>query len=284
MANGDLPFFKFYPTDFAASGKVEAMTTEAVGAYILLLGKAWHQSPPCSLPDDPHILAKWSRLGVDEWAGVETMVLACWTKRGDGRLYNARLESEYIKATRERDGKAEGGKRSAEARRQVSSKILQRVLEDTSNKSEVRSQKPDSKPPPPLAGARAATAIDRIQAMIGRDLSSSDRLTITRAEDKYGHMGTLEIHGQHVGYIDLFDRAVGVAIAEPHFEWRSAGAFTRYIAAIVQRAVDERVWPGERPEPVGVGVGTPAMPPVSKAEQEAVERAWAKQQAREAKR
>lgn len=147
MASGDLPFFKFYPLDFAASGKVEAMTTEAVGAYILLLGKAWHQSPPCSLPADPLILAKWSRLGVDGWAGVESMVLACWTKRGDGRLYNARLESEYIKATQERTGKSEGGKRSAAARRQVSSKILQRVLEDTSNISEVRCQSSDSSPP-----------------------------------------------------------------------------------------------------------------------------------------
>jgi uncharacterized protein YdaU (DUF1376 family) len=284
VASGDLPFFKFYPTDFAASGKVEAMTTEAVGAYILLLGKAWHQSPPCSLPADPHILAKWSRLGVDGWAGVEAMVLACWTKRGDGRLYNARLESEYIKATREREAKSEGGKRSAAARRKVSSKILQRVLEDTSSISEVRSQTPDSKPPPQRAGANAATVIARIQAMIGRDLSSSDRLTITRAEDRYGQMGTVEIHGQQVGYIDLFDRAVGVAIAEPGFEWRSAGSFTKYIAAIVQRAVDERVWPGERPEPVRMGPSTPAIPPMSQAEREAVERAWAKQQAREAKR
>jgi hypothetical protein len=126
--------------------------------------------------------------------------------------------------------------------------------------------------------------IDRIQAMIGRDLSSSDRLTITRAEDRYGTMGTVEIHGKQVQYIDLFDRAVGVAIAEPGFEWRSAGSFTKYIAAIVQRAVDERVWPGERPEPVRVGPSTPAVPPMSQAEREAVERAWAKQQAREAKR
>lgn len=116
MAEGDFPYFRFYPRDFAASGKVEAMTTEAVGAYILLLGKAWHERPPCSIPNDQSTLARWARLSEDDWTRVMGRVLTCWTLRNDGRLYNARLESEWVKAREETSAKSEGGKRGAKKR------------------------------------------------------------------------------------------------------------------------------------------------------------------------
>lgn len=125
-------WFKFYPEAFAASGSVEAMSTEAVGAYILLLCKAWHQSPPASLPNDDAILRAWSRTG-ERWSAVRAQVLLCWELRGDGRLYQPRLEHEWRSINTERAAKSRGGKHSA-ARRTVqdTSKTLGRYLEDTS--------------------------------------------------------------------------------------------------------------------------------------------------------
>lgn len=125
-------WFKFYPEAFAASGSVEAMSTEAVGAYILLLCKAWHQSPPASLPNDDVILRAWSRTG-ERWSAIRAQVLLCWELRGDGRLYQPRLEHEWRSINTERAAKSKGGKHSAAKRSvQDTSKSLGRYLEDTS--------------------------------------------------------------------------------------------------------------------------------------------------------
>jgi uncharacterized protein YdaU (DUF1376 family) len=48
--NVDAPAFMFYPDDFTSDGKVEAMTTEEVGAYLLLLCKAWREKPRQPFP------------------------------------------------------------------------------------------------------------------------------------------------------------------------------------------------------------------------------------------
>lgn len=106
------PYFPFYPTDFAASGTVEAMTTEEVGAYILLLCKAWHETPPCSIPDDDRILARWTRLGDDGWTRCRSTVRACFVLR-DGRLYNPRLDREWRKLFEYRRSQSENGKKGA---------------------------------------------------------------------------------------------------------------------------------------------------------------------------
>jgi len=88
------PYFPFYPRDFASDGKVEAMSTAAVGAYILLLCKAWHESPPCSIPDNDSTLARWARLSADEWSSVKQAVLSAWTLCGD-RWTQGRLLREF---------------------------------------------------------------------------------------------------------------------------------------------------------------------------------------------
>lgn len=108
------PYFPFYPTDFAASGTVEAMTTEEVGAYILLLCKAWHETPPCSIPDDDRILARWTRLGDDGWTRCRSTVRACFVLR-DGRLYNPRLDREWRKLSDRLRKAQESGKRGGQA-------------------------------------------------------------------------------------------------------------------------------------------------------------------------
>lgn len=105
-------FFAFYPADFANDVHVEAMSTLQVGAYMLLLCKAWQGDPPGSLPNDDQILARYARLDAAVWAEVKFGVLVPFPIGADGRLHNKRLRLEYdrallaMKANRERAKKA----------------------------------------------------------------------------------------------------------------------------------------------------------------------------------
>lgn len=94
---GKPPYFPFYPNDFAADGKVEAMSTMEVGAYILLLCKAWMEEPPGSLPADDQVLARWARMDSDRWAEAKRAVLSAFTAGDDGRLYQKRMVLEFQK-------------------------------------------------------------------------------------------------------------------------------------------------------------------------------------------
>jgi uncharacterized protein YdaU (DUF1376 family) len=94
-----LPGFVFYVDDFSSDEKVEAMTTEEVGAYILLLCKAWRSSPPATIPDDDSVLCRWTRLGPERWAECKQRVLAAFTPCADSRLLQKRMRQEYDRIT-----------------------------------------------------------------------------------------------------------------------------------------------------------------------------------------
>ena len=81
-------WFPFYVNDFLSSSKVALLTTEEIGAYILLLCHAW-QDPHCSLPDDNACLAKLGRI-----RGDVTNIRACFRVKKD-RLINDRLYQEW---------------------------------------------------------------------------------------------------------------------------------------------------------------------------------------------
>ena len=91
------PGFLFYVDDFVSDGKVEAMTTEEVGAYILLLCKAWREEPPGSIPDDDRILARWARMDSERWSACRTGVLAAFTLGTDARWHQKRMRKEFQK-------------------------------------------------------------------------------------------------------------------------------------------------------------------------------------------
>jgi len=93
----DLPYFPFYPKDFANDGRVEAMSTEEVGAYILLLCKAWREEPVGSIPDCDRTLARWARLTPEKWSDCRSAVLLAFTKGTDGRWHQRRMTDEYEK-------------------------------------------------------------------------------------------------------------------------------------------------------------------------------------------
>lgn len=110
------PAFRFYPGDFANDGKVEAMTTAAVGAYILLLCKAWHEDPPCSIPADPRVLSRWTRMTSRGWSQVQKSVLAAFKKGDDGRYYQMRLKAELDKQLQRKKALSDAGRYGANKR------------------------------------------------------------------------------------------------------------------------------------------------------------------------
>lgn len=97
MAKADdkLAWFPFYVLDFAGDEKVEAMSTLAVGAYILLLCKAWHATPAATIPTDDEALARLARVDLETWRSIRPQVLACFVPCADGRMVQPRLEREY---------------------------------------------------------------------------------------------------------------------------------------------------------------------------------------------
>ena len=111
-----LLFFPFYPDDFLLDELVERMTTEEVGAYWLLLCRAWKQSPAGSLPADDDVLAHWARLTPDRWAVVRPAVLAPFRRQSDGRFYQPRMVLEHRKSISIQRSRKNGGKAGAEKR------------------------------------------------------------------------------------------------------------------------------------------------------------------------
>jgi uncharacterized protein YdaU (DUF1376 family) len=91
------PYFPLYPADFASDGQVEAMTTEQVGAYWLLLCKAWGEDPVGSVPDDDRVLARWARLSPARWKRNKEAILRPWKLQSDGRWYQKRMRKEYAR-------------------------------------------------------------------------------------------------------------------------------------------------------------------------------------------
>ncbi len=106
-------YFPFYPNDFASDDKVEAMSTLAVGAYTLLLCKAWQNGG--TLPDDDARLAKWARVTANAWEKIKPQVTAAF-QMADGVWVQGRMTREYAKATSAIARKSDGGRRGAAKR------------------------------------------------------------------------------------------------------------------------------------------------------------------------
>ena len=110
------PYFPLYVDDFVSDGKVEAMTTEEVGAYILLLCKAWKETPPASVPDNDAVLARWTRLSPERWSECKPAVLSAFTRAQDGRWYQKRMRQEYAKFVNLSRSRADAGRKGADKR------------------------------------------------------------------------------------------------------------------------------------------------------------------------
>jgi uncharacterized protein YdaU (DUF1376 family) len=114
--------------EFSCRGDIESMSTEELGAYLLLMCKAWNERPPASVPDDDAILAKWARLTQAQWAQCRASVLSHFKKRQDGRLYDERLEREFQALRESQRRKSDAGRRAVNARWSQSAKKLKKVI------------------------------------------------------------------------------------------------------------------------------------------------------------
>lgn len=110
------PSFPLYPQHLVADGKVEAMTTEEVGAYMLLLCKAWYEEPVATIPDDDWTLARWTRLTVGRWRKCKPRVLSAFRKCDNGRYEQPRLRDEYERQRAYSRRQSSSGKQGADRR------------------------------------------------------------------------------------------------------------------------------------------------------------------------
>ncbi|MDQ3472423.1 MAG: YdaU family protein [Acidobacteriota bacterium] len=130
------PAFLFYPDDFSSDGKVEAMTTQEVGACILLLCKAWREDPPGSIPNNDLVLSRWARLTPEAWAECRAGVLAAFALGMDDRWHQKRLRREYDKLQALNQRRSSAGKVAAKKRwhQQDSTKGMAKVSGSHTNR------------------------------------------------------------------------------------------------------------------------------------------------------
>lgn len=122
MAN-PYPFFGFWVKEFLGDNRVQAMTTEEVGAYLLLLLAAWQEDPVATLPADEDILCRLARMTEPRWQDCRKRVLACFSASRDGkRLEQKRLRKEFERIDALHRKRQMAGKKAAETRWQTHSK------------------------------------------------------------------------------------------------------------------------------------------------------------------
>lgn len=110
------PAMMLYFKDFFSDGKVDVMSTLEIGAYFRLLGKAWYEDPPGSIPNDDRVLAGWARLTPDAWAECRPGVLAAFSLGSDDRWHQKRMRKEFAKLVAKAKEKSDTATRAANAR------------------------------------------------------------------------------------------------------------------------------------------------------------------------
>jgi len=115
----NLPYIPFNIADFLADDKVALMSTEEVGAYILLLCRAWQQDRPGAVPDNDEYLAAWTRLSPLRWNQIKDKVLLPFTYNPScpgGEWVQERMARDHAGISETLAQRSEAGKKGAEAR------------------------------------------------------------------------------------------------------------------------------------------------------------------------
>lgn len=108
------PSFNWYPRDWLV-GTVR-LTAEQKGMFADLLSYAWDQTPPCTVPDDDVLLAKWAGVTLTRWRKAGAVVRAKFQPIGDGLLRNNKQWTVYQQAVENRNRKRRSGKQGADKR------------------------------------------------------------------------------------------------------------------------------------------------------------------------
>jgi len=127
------PAFQFYPNDWLSSPTTQIMTAEQEGAYIRLLCFCW-QDEDISLKDDDEYLAALARISKGGIRVVKAAFNQHPTKQG--YLTHNRLQKEHEVQLEWRRKSSEGGKKSAESKRNFKggSRVVQPNVNQTSTK------------------------------------------------------------------------------------------------------------------------------------------------------
>lgn len=88
-------YMPLYWNDLLGDNLVRAMNTAEFGAYMFLLGAAWQEEPPATLPNNDQVLANLTRLAPPAWQEIKLAVLAPFELQKDGRLIQKRLLKVY---------------------------------------------------------------------------------------------------------------------------------------------------------------------------------------------
>ncbi|RWE46107.1 DUF1376 domain-containing protein [Mesorhizobium sp.] len=104
------PFMQLYVSDFV--GDTLQLSTEQIGAYMLLLMAMWNAGG--SLPDDDARLARVARLPLKRWRAISAELLAFFECEG-GEIGHRRLTKELRKARLKSEARAAAGARGGAA-------------------------------------------------------------------------------------------------------------------------------------------------------------------------
>lgn len=133
------PFMQLYVSDFI--GDTLHLSTEQVGAYLLLLMAMWNAGG--SLPDDEAKLARIVRLSVKKWRAVAPDLLSFF-ERVDGAVRHKRLTKELQKSESKSQSRASAGAEGGKAKalkdneaRLANATVLPQHLPDTISQKEI---------------------------------------------------------------------------------------------------------------------------------------------------
>jgi uncharacterized protein YdaU (DUF1376 family) len=104
------PFMQLYVSDFV--GDTLQLSTEQIGAYMLLLMAMWNAGG--RLPDDDAKLARVARLSLKRWRAVGADLLTFF-ERNEGEISHRRLARELGKAQGKSEARAAAGARGGAA-------------------------------------------------------------------------------------------------------------------------------------------------------------------------
>ncbi|TPJ33889.1 DUF1376 domain-containing protein [Mesorhizobium sp. B2-5-13] len=104
------PFMQLYVSDFV--GDTLQLSTEQIGAYMLLLMAMWNAGG--GLPDDDARLARVARLPLKRWRAISAELLAFF-ERESGEIGHKRLTKELSKARLKSEARAAAGARGGAA-------------------------------------------------------------------------------------------------------------------------------------------------------------------------
>ena len=111
------PFMPLYWNDFLSDNKVRVMSSGELGAYVRLLGAAWHEAAPGTLPADDYKLARLAGVGAGFWRRISQRVLACFVlNEQSGRWEQKRMVHEYAALADRSDRRSDSASKAAAAR------------------------------------------------------------------------------------------------------------------------------------------------------------------------